>query len=120
MASSSGHVFGRWKLAHEEVFAESPLCLAFVNLKPVVPGHVLVIPRRLVKRLKDLTQAELGEAWKLARCVGSALEAHVGASAITFAIQDGEAAGQTVEHVHMCAQLQKTCINLSLPRRNFG
>jgi len=27
------------------VFASTPLAFAFVNLKPVVPGHVLVAPK---------------------------------------------------------------------------
>lgn len=31
------YLFGPWPIAAEEVFAASPHCFAFVNLKPVVP-----------------------------------------------------------------------------------
>lgn len=34
--------FGPWDIAASEVFVTSPHSFAFVNLKPVVPGHVLV------------------------------------------------------------------------------
>lgn len=36
------------------VFAETPLSFAFVNRKPVLPGHVLVAPKRLVSRMKEV------------------------------------------------------------------
>ena len=38
-------------LASEQAFAgEGSHALAIVNLKPLVPGHVLIIPRRVVRR----------------------------------------------------------------------
>ena len=36
------------------VFAETPLSFAFVNRKPVLPGHVLIAPKRVVKRMKEV------------------------------------------------------------------
>ena len=95
------HAFGPYTLAAEEVFAESPLSLGFVNLKPVVPGHVLFVPRRVVPRLAQLTEEELSDLWRLARACGAPLERHFGASALTYAVQDGAAAGQTVPHCHI-------------------
>ena len=37
------------------VFHETPLSFAFVNRKPVLPGHVLIAPKRLVPRMKDVS-----------------------------------------------------------------
>jgi bis(5'-adenosyl)-triphosphatase len=62
---------------------------------------VLFVPRRVVPRFVQLTPAEVADLWGLAQRCGHALEAHFGASAVTFAIQDGAAAGQTVPHVHI-------------------
>jgi diadenosine tetraphosphate (Ap4A) HIT family hydrolase len=45
------------------VFATSPLSFAFVNLKPVVPGHVLVSPKRVVPRFADLSEEEVADLW---------------------------------------------------------
>jgi bis(5'-adenosyl)-triphosphatase len=64
-------------------------------------GHVLFIPRRVVPRAADLTNEEVADLWSLAHRCGPRLEAHFGASALTFAVQDGAAAGQTVPHVHI-------------------
>jgi len=95
------HSFGPFHVSEEEVFASTRLSLAFVNLKPVVAGHVLFAPRRVVHRLAQLTSEELCDLWRLAHACGPALESHFGASALTFAVQDGAAAGQTVPHVHI-------------------
>ncbi|PSC73570.1 Bis(5 -adenosyl)-triphosphatase [Micractinium conductrix] len=95
------YLFGPWKIAAEEVFVASPHCFAFVNLKPVVPGHVLVSPKRVVARFAELSPEEVSDLWCLAQRVGSALEPHFGASSLTLAIQDGPQAGQTVPHVHV-------------------
>ena len=95
------HPFGPHLIRASEVFAESQLSLGFVNLKPVVPGHVLFAPRRVVQRFADLSSQEVRDLWSLAQACAPALERHLGATALTFAIQDGAAAGQTVPHVHI-------------------
>lgn len=55
--------FGPYQINESEVFAKTLLSIAFVNLKPVVPGHVLITPRRVVRRLADLDQNELADMW---------------------------------------------------------
>lgn len=77
----------------------SKLVIGFVNLRPIVPGHVLVSSRRVVERVRDLSDEEFGEMMKTARDVGDVLEEHHGASGFNLAIQDGKAAGQSVPHV---------------------
>ncbi|OIT01106.1 bifunctional bis(5'-adenosyl)-triphosphataseadenylylsulfatase fhit [Nicotiana attenuata] len=63
--------------------------------------HVLVCPRREVKRFADLTADETSDLWLTAQKVGKQLESYHKASSLTFAIQDGPQAGQTVPHVHV-------------------
>ena len=93
--------FGPLDIPRSQVFAETPLSYGIVNLKPVVPGHVLVVTRRIIKRFESLTEDELVDVWTLAKKVGSALEKHHGATSLTYAIQDGPSAGQTIPHVHI-------------------
>jgi len=83
-----------------QVFYRSSLCCAIVNLKPIVPGHVLVIPTRAVPRLADLTPPELSSLMTSIQHVGQVIERVYGADGLTIACQDGKAAGQTVPHVH--------------------
>ena len=60
----AAHTFARFPIAAEHVFLESPsgLSVAFVNLRPLVAGHVLVTPRRIVPRMHELSEAEAGPA----------------------------------------------------------
>jgi bis(5'-adenosyl)-triphosphatase len=93
--------FGRFRLQPSQVFFESDLVLGVVNLKPIVPGHVLVIPKRVVERFGDLTSEEVVDLWTSVHKIGPALEKHHGCSALNIAIQDGVASGQSVPHVHV-------------------
>ena len=93
--------FGPYKIDAREVLHATPLSYAMVNLRPLLPGHVLVCPKREVKRFADLSSDETSDLWVTAKEVGAKLEQYHKASSITFAIQDGPQAGQTVAHVHI-------------------
>ncbi|KAG7401384.1 hypothetical protein PHYBOEH_001376 [Phytophthora boehmeriae] len=64
-------------------------------------GHVLVVPKRPVARFEMLDMDEVSDLWVTAQRVGKKVERHYAASSLTFAIQDGKDAGQTVKHVHI-------------------
>ncbi|XP_059626349.1 bifunctional bis(5'-adenosyl)-triphosphatase/adenylylsulfatase FHIT [Cornus florida] len=98
---SEYYTFGPYKIHHKEVFYSTDLSYAMVNLRPIIPVHVLVCPRREVKRFIDLTVDETSDLWLTAQKVGSRLEYHHKASSLTLTIQDGPQAGQTVPHVHI-------------------
>jgi len=83
-----------------QAFYRSSLSYAIVNLKPIVPGHVLVIPTRPVLRLADLDASELSSLMTSVQTVGKVIERVYGADALTIACQDGKAAGQSVPHLH--------------------
>ena len=55
--------FGKFPVDKSQTFAESQLSFAFVNLKPVVPGHVLVSPDRIVPCFEDLNSDEVADLW---------------------------------------------------------
>jgi len=93
-----------------QVFYRTSLSYAIVNLKPIVPGHVLVIPHRPVPRLSDLTTPELASLMTSVQKVGRVIERVYEGDALTIACQDGKAAGQSVPHVHFHL----------LPRKFYG
>ncbi|KAL1998600.1 hypothetical protein VTN02DRAFT_5912 [Thermoascus thermophilus] len=98
--SSSGPIyFGPFQVT-SQVFHLTPLSFALVNIKPILPGHVLVCPRRRVPRVSDLTAAETTDLFLTARRVGRMVERVFGATSLNIAIQDGADAGQSVPHVH--------------------
>jgi bis(5'-adenosyl)-triphosphatase len=77
------------------------LSYALVNLKPILPGHVLVSPIKRVPRIRDLTVAEISDLFLTVQRVSRVVERVFDASALNIAIQDGEEAGQSVPHVHV-------------------
>jgi histidine triad (HIT) family protein len=77
-------------------------CIAFMDLFPVTPGHLLVVPIAHATYLADLPAATgaamLGAAQRLAQAVrASGLKA----DGVTLLIADGEAAGQEIFHTHL-------------------
>ncbi|KAH8490635.1 hypothetical protein H0E87_022968 [Populus deltoides] len=70
-------------------------------LLPLHFVHVLVCPRREVKRFIDLSADETSDLWLTAKKVGRQLESFYMATSLTFTIQDGPRAGQSVPHVHV-------------------
>lgn len=94
--------FGKFLIPKASIIARSPLhAAAFVNLRPIVPGHVLIMPERIVPHLADLTTDEYTDLWLLVRTVQDMLQQHYHATAFNVAVQDGRAAGQSVPHVHV-------------------
>ncbi|XP_015086942.1 bifunctional bis(5'-adenosyl)-triphosphatase/adenylylsulfatase FHIT [Solanum pennellii] len=89
------HGFKSWK----QLLAEMQVKAAYD--RPLRNVHVLVCPRREVKRFAELTTDETSDLWLTAQKVGKQLESYHKASSLTFAIQDGPQAGQTVPHVHI-------------------
>ncbi|KAL8947368.1 MAG: hypothetical protein Q9222_006346 [Ikaeria aurantiellina] len=87
-------------LVTPQVFHITAHSFALVNIKPLLPGHVLVSPRRVAGRLSDLNHAEVTDLFMTVQQVGRMVERVYGASSLNIAIQDGPAAGQSVPHLH--------------------
>jgi bis(5'-adenosyl)-triphosphatase len=71
-----------------------------VNLKPILPGHVLVCPLRPVPRFHDLTPSEVSDLFLAVQKVSRMIERVYKATSLNIAIQDGVDAGQSVPHLH--------------------
>lgn len=81
--------------------AEGEGCLAIMDLHPVRPGHVLVIPRAHASILDHCPEAARDELWRLARRVGAAQRAAGLSDSATYLLLDGLASGQHFAHVHL-------------------
>ncbi|KAK0641618.1 HIT-like domain-containing protein [Cercophora newfieldiana] len=121
--------FGPFEVTNQ-VFLTTPHSFALVNLKPLLPGHVLVCPLTPHRRLTELSPAELTDLWSAVQRVQRMLARHYFLSApptspapasptspppqttepaaepeylgsFNIALQDGPESGQTVPHVHV-------------------
>ncbi|XP_052425209.1 bis(5'-adenosyl)-triphosphatase isoform X1 [Carassius gibelio] len=101
MSTMATFRFGQHMVKSSAVFVKTELSFALVNRKPVVPGHVLVCPLRVVERFRDLRPDEVADLFMTTQKIADVIEKHFQASSLTIAIQDGPEAGQTVKHVHV-------------------
>ena len=88
-------------LAKERIFLETDTALAFLDAYPVSEGHALVIPKRHVSRLFDLTEEELRAIWSLVGKVRGLLKGKYQPDGFNVGVNEGEAAGQTIDHAHI-------------------
>ena len=90
----------RGEIPNDTVF-ENDHALAFRDIRPQAPVHVLVIPKRAIAKLADAQDGDqelLGHlmlaAGKVARQLGVD-------DAFRLIVNNGEGAGQTVFHLHL-------------------
>ena len=81
--------------------ASNALAFALRDRFPVSPGHTLVIPRRLVAAWFDATADEHAAIFALISDVKRQLDAELHPDGYNIGINAGEAAGQTVMHLHV-------------------
>ena len=84
-----------------QIVYEDDLCLAFRDINPQAPTHVLLIPKKEIPRLVDATpedQALMGHLMVTAGKIANQLG--VG-DAFRLAVNNGADAGQSVFHLHL-------------------
>lgn len=78
------------------------VCSAFLDIQPMNPGHVLVIPNRHASHLSDLDPEDGAHMFRVAQKVARALRnSGVRCEGVNMFLADGEAAMQEVFHVHL-------------------
>ena len=68
---------------------------------PVSDEHMLVVPRRHVERIEDLSTDEWTELFALVQEICQELAARTRGCGLNVGVNNGEAAGQTVDHAHV-------------------
>lgn len=88
--------------APASVVYEDAELLAFMDIRPVTPGHLLIIPKRHAPYLADLDEATGGRMFTVAMQLAQALRASgLRCEGINLFLADGEAAFQEVFHTHL-------------------
>jgi len=79
-----------------------PTCLVILNLYPYTSGHVLVLPRRAVPTLAELTPTESSELWATVVRTVATVEAVYRPEGMNVGVNLGRAAGAGVpDHLHV-------------------
>ena len=89
------------RLESGDVLCGSALSAALLDGFPIGPGHCLIVPRRHVGLFFDLTEEEQRDLFALVPAVKKLIEERWKPDAYNVGLNVGEAAGQTVPHVHL-------------------
>lgn len=77
-------------------------CTAFMDIQPVNPGHILVVPNAHAANLADLDEETGAHMFRTSRRLAAALySSGIKCEGVNFLLADGKSAGQEVFHVHL-------------------
>ncbi len=81
--------------------AEGENWLAFLDISPRSPGHTLVIPKRGIQHLSNLSTSQRNELFEGVCQVETILSCHFNTTDFTICSRDGRLDGEDVPHVHV-------------------
>lgn len=74
--------------------------LAFFDILPISPGHTIVVPKKHVPDLEDLSTEEFSEMSIVAKKIGKAMLNGLDVKGYSMFLDNKSAANQHVPHVH--------------------
>ena len=80
---------------------EDELVFAFLDIGPINPGHMLVIPKEHHESSATIPEATAGRMFRVGARIGTALRRALDYEAFNLHLADGTAAGQVVMHAHL-------------------
>mgnify|MGYP003648882035 FL=1 len=84
-----------------EIIYEDELCVAFKDVNPQAPLHVLLVPRKVLTKLSDASEQEQSLLGHLMLTAPLIAKQEGYSDGFRIVINNGEAAGQTVFHLHI-------------------
>jgi diadenosine tetraphosphate (Ap4A) HIT family hydrolase len=86
--------------ALKTAFMETKQFMVIYDARPMLPGHSLIIPKRHILHITDLTNEEILELRVLLRKLIPRLLKSYNADSYNIAVNAGEHAGMAVKHLH--------------------
>ena len=84
-----------------DIVYEDELCLAFRDINPQAPLHVLLVPKSPIAKLSEGLETDQSLLGHLMLVAPKIAHEHGYQEAFRLVINNGEAAGQTVFHLHI-------------------
>ncbi len=102
-----------------EKFYEDENFTAIYNIRPVVKGHCLIIPKRHIESMLEMNEKEREDFISFSnKAIFIALK-YANASDFDFLLQIGENAGQSVKHMHFHILPRKRNDTLAVNKKEF-
>jgi histidine triad (HIT) family protein len=102
------------------VFADD-VAVAFLDIRPLFPGHTLLVPRDHVETLTDLPVDELGPYFARAQRLAGLMESALGAAGSFVALNNRISQSVPHLHVHVVPRNKKDGLRgFFWPRQKYG
>jgi diadenosine tetraphosphate (Ap4A) HIT family hydrolase len=85
----------------EPVLARNPYAFAISDKNPISPGHSLIVPVPHVPNIFALSPESYQACFNLLRALKESLEKSNSPAGFNVVVNNGTAAGQTVDHAHI-------------------
>jgi histidine triad (HIT) family protein len=84
------------------VVYEDDYAMAFLDIQPINPGHVLVIPKQHASSFIDLSAEDAAHLMRVGQIIDKALRwSDLRCEGVNLFLADGRVAGQDVAHIHL-------------------
>ena len=80
---------------------EDATCLVFMDINPISPGHTLVVPKKHYEAITEMPAEEAAALFASIPALAAAVKAALKAEALNVLQNNGRAAGQAVDHLHV-------------------
>ncbi len=87
------------KIPSKKVF-EDEMCLALLDVNPIVEGHTLVIPKKHFKDIFEIDEKTIGHMNEICKKVANLLKERLDVRAVNILNASGKEAQQSVFHIH--------------------
>jgi histidine triad (HIT) family protein len=94
---------------------EDDKTLAFLDIMPRAPGHVLVLPKAPVRNILDIAPDDLAHVIKVAQKIAKVSVDVFGADGVTIQQFNESAGGQVVFHLHVHVIPRKSGVAMKPP-----
>jgi histidine triad (HIT) family protein len=84
-----------------DIVYEDDLCLAFKDINPQAPVHILIVPKKAIAKIADATESDQSILGHLFLKAGEIAREQGYEDTFRLVVNNGEGAGQTVFHLHI-------------------
>lgn len=100
---------------------EDDKTLAFLDIKPINPGHTLVIPKTHYANFEEITPEDLGAVILTVKKIGALLKEKLGVLGYNVMESNDPIAGQEIPHLHFHVIPRRTGDGyIHWPRREYN
>lgn len=107
---------------HSATVYEDSHFTVILDVNPATKGHCLIIPKEHFDNIYDLDGETVGKLFALATCIARAMKDALKCDGLNLVQNNGEVAGQTVNHfhLHLIPRYEGDGLNLNWPQQEIS